>query len=67
MKYKCPCCNQYTLEQPNGSYDICPICFWEDDKIQLKELSYPNGANHISLDEARRNFALTNIEKGNNP
>ena len=35
-KYKCPCCGFYTFdEKPNGNYDICPVCFWEDDPIQL--------------------------------
>lgn len=36
MKYKCPCCSFYTFyDKPNGNYDICPVCFWEDDPIQL--------------------------------
>lgn len=29
-KYKCPCCGCYTLDE-RGAYDICPVCFWEDD------------------------------------
>ncbi len=58
MKYKCPCCDQYTLEHPSGSYDICPICFWEDDKMQLENPNYSSGANRISLVEARKNYTL---------
>lgn len=29
-KYKCLCCGYRTLEA-HGEYDICPVCFWEDD------------------------------------
>ena len=29
-KYKCLCCGYITLET-RGVYDICPVCFWEDD------------------------------------
>lgn len=29
-KYKCPCCGFYTLDE-RGAYDICPVCFWEDE------------------------------------
>ena len=29
-KYKCPCCGYYTLEDEEGHFDICPVCFWED-------------------------------------
>jgi Cysteine-rich CPCC len=39
-----------------GSYEICPVCFWEDDPVQNEDHSYSGGANHVSLDEARRNY-----------
>ncbi len=29
-KYKCLCCGYMTLET-RGEFDICPVCFWEDD------------------------------------
>ncbi len=29
-KYKCLCCGYQTLDT-RGEYDICPVCFWEDD------------------------------------
>ncbi|MEV5113035.1 hypothetical protein MRBL20_001149 [Peribacillus frigoritolerans] len=36
MKYTCPCCGYKTLdEEPPGTYDICSICFCEDDGVQL--------------------------------
>ncbi|AKN31284.1 hydrolase [Clostridium carboxidivorans P7] len=57
MKYKCPCCGYYTFaEKPNGNYDICEVCFWEDDPIQLKDSTYEGGANHVSLIQAQKNF-----------
>lgn len=57
MNYKCPCCGFYTFEEePDGTYYICPVCFWEDDPIQLQYETYEGGANHISLKEARKNY-----------
>ncbi|MFR7638462.1 MAG: CPCC family cysteine-rich protein [Allobaculum sp.] len=56
--FKCPCCGYFTFgERPNGTYDICPVCFWEDDPIQLDNPSYRGGANNVSLIEGRENFA----------
>ncbi|GAA5196915.1 CPCC family cysteine-rich protein [Microbacterium jejuense] len=57
MKYKCNCCGYFTLDDPeNGSYEICPVCFWENDWVQNNDPSYWGGANKPSLIEARRNF-----------
>ncbi len=57
QKYKCPCCGYYTYtEKPNGNYAICPVCFWEDDPIQLNDPDYTGGANTVSLNQARENF-----------
>jgi len=57
MKYKCHCCGYYTLsEKPNGSYEICPVCFWEDDIVQLNDPDYRGGANKVSLNQARKNY-----------
>ncbi len=57
MKYQCPCCGFYTFEEPpDGNYDICPVCYWEDDPVQLADEAYSGGANHVSLAQARRNF-----------
>lgn len=57
MKYKCPCCGFYTFEhRPNGTYDICKVCFWEDDPTQLGDCNYKGGANGVSLLQAKANF-----------
>lgn len=57
MKYQCPCCEYYTYtEKPEGKYDICPVCFWEDDPIQFQDVTYRDGANRVSLKQAKLNF-----------
>jgi len=56
-KYTCLCCGYKTLDEPPpGTYNICPICFWEDDGVQLDDPFYKGGANHVSLIEAQKNF-----------
>lgn len=56
-KYKCPCCGYFTFEEkPDNTFDICPVCFWEDDGVQLSKPDYAGGANHVSLNRARKNF-----------
>lgn len=57
MCFACPCCGYKTLaEKPPGTYDICEICFWEDDGIQFDDPDYSGGANKVSLREAQLNF-----------
>lgn len=57
VRYTCPCCGYKTLsEEPPGSYDICTICFWEDDKGQFEDPDCSKGPNKVSLREAQRNF-----------
>jgi hypothetical protein len=54
----CPCCGHRTLDDLSpGSYEICPVCFWEDDLIQFEDPAFRGGANRVSLTEARRNYA----------
>jgi cysteine-rich CPCC protein len=56
-KYSCRCCGFLTLtEAPHGSYEICPVCFWEDDPVQDRDPEYAGGANVPSLNTARENF-----------
>lgn len=57
MKYRCPCCGYFTFaQQPDGSYDICPVCYWEDDAMPLEDPTFEGGANGVSLNEAKENF-----------
>ena len=58
-KYFCPCCGYDTLdEEPPGTYQICKICFWEDDPIQFYDPNYKGGANTVSLIQAQKNFEM---------
>lgn len=56
-KFKCPCCNNVTLQAPPpGTYEICPVCNWEDDEYQYNNPNFSGGANKLSLNEAKRIF-----------
>jgi hypothetical protein len=53
---KCQVCGYKTISE-HGSYDICTICFWEDDGLyeDPDEIWYgPNG--DLSLTQARKNY-----------
>lgn len=55
--YACPCCGSRTLNE-RGGYDICPVCFWEDDGQDDLDADTvrggPNGS--LSLTQARVNY-----------
>ncbi|MDF9801431.1 hypothetical protein OKW21_006740 [Catalinimonas alkaloidigena] len=57
--YTCPCCGYIILSEPPGSYEICGICGWEDDAVQLANPCTKGGANSQSLDEGQSNFEYT--------
>jgi len=58
VNYACPCCGYLTLsEEPPGTFEICAVCFWEDDAVQFREPDETDGANTVSLRVARANFA----------
>ncbi|MBO0475429.1 hypothetical protein DOK76_00015 [Vagococcus sp. DIV0080] len=52
---QCPCCKYYTIEG-EGEYDICKVCFWEDDPSGIIYPKEAVGANAISLNKARKNY-----------
>jgi hypothetical protein len=43
-------------EEPPGTFEICPVCFWEDDNMQFDNPDYEGGANVVSLNQARENY-----------
>lgn len=55
--YACPCCGYLTLAG-RGDYEICDVCFWEDDGQDEHDATVvrggPNG--RLSLTQARQNF-----------
>lgn len=51
MLYPCPACGFEVFGEPPGSYDICPLCNWEDDAVQLRFPLMGGGANKECLAE----------------
>lgn len=56
LVFKCPVCGQYEFKSGPGSYEICPICGWEDDKAQYKDPNLKGGANKLSLKEYKERY-----------
>jgi hypothetical protein len=54
--YPCPCCGYRTLGEPPGSFEICAVCEWEDDSVQLRYPKLAGGANRESLIDAQIAF-----------
>lgn len=54
--YPCPVCGYYVFDYPPGSYALCPICWWEDDLVQLSFPLMEGGANTPSLYAAQQEF-----------
>lgn len=57
LPLRCPCCSCFTLSV-RGAFEICPICFWEDDGQDDYDANVirggPNG--ELSLTQARANY-----------
>lgn len=55
--YPCPCCGYLTLsENTHFTFEICPICNWEDDYVQFNDPDWEGGANDYSLNQSRQNY-----------
>jgi hypothetical protein len=50
--HPCPCCGYKTLPE-RGDYDVCPVCWWEDEGPGLKpwEISGPNAQTLIEAQQ----------------
>jgi hypothetical protein len=57
LSYDCPCCHYRTLYD-RGGFEICPVCYWEDDGQDDEDSDTvrggPNGS--LSLTQARANY-----------
>jgi hypothetical protein len=62
-KRPCPCCGHLTLEFDPGDYEICPVCYWEDDPVQSNDPDFKPGANKVSLNEARANYRAVGVSE----
>lgn len=53
---RCVCCGYKTIDE-RADYEICPVCFWENDALDISELYTPSGANHgLTIKEGRVNY-----------
>lgn len=50
--HPCPCCGYKTLPS-RADYDLCPVCWWEDEGVEPWEYSGPNARTLI---EAQQEF-----------
>lgn len=60
-RFRCPCCLYLTLTRRHD-YEICEVCFWEDDGTEdpAWELER-SGPNHgLTLAEGQANYARLN-------
>ncbi|MGI6284115.1 CPCC family cysteine-rich protein [Caproicibacterium lactatifermentans] len=51
----CPVCGKAVFKHADD-FEICPVCGWEDDGVQLDEPDLEGGANEMSLNEAREAY-----------
>lgn len=66
--HPCPACGFLTEPEGLGSYNICSVCGWENDRLQYEIPEYTGGANRESLIEAQaevlQEYPLTFTEPG---
>jgi hypothetical protein len=77
VMHYCLCCGYKTIEGyetnfgftiPPNTYDICEICYWQDDPVDYAHPDEPWGPNRVSLKQAQRNFlALGAVEESPRP
>jgi len=55
--YHCPCCGCRTLTE-RGGFNLCPVCFWEDDGQDDHDADEIRGGPNacLSLTEGRNNY-----------
>ncbi len=54
--HPCPACGYYMFSALNEQSEICQICGWHNDLVDLQEMYRPVGPNHVSLEDAQKNF-----------
>lgn len=57
-RYQCCCCGYFTLvgkKETDTLWDICPVCFWENDVSGENPDKY-SGANRMTLAQGRANY-----------
>lgn len=58
MKYTCIICGYRTLDA-RCEWEICPVCYWEDDILFDDQIDKSSAANRgLSVSQAQANFIL---------
>jgi hypothetical protein len=60
----CPVCDYQSLPI-RGNWDVCPVCGWTSDPVQEAVPDEAVGANNVSLNQARQNFAHIGLSSTN--
>lgn len=53
-KFPCPICGTRYLEEQFGSFEICPVCGWEEDGYQQRHPDETGPNKHWTLNEAKK-------------
>ncbi len=58
QRYPCPCCGNYTYKESiqKSRGVICPVCFWENDKVAKTEEDISEANHGLTLMQARENY-----------
>jgi len=57
----CDCCGATVIHE-RGTYEICPVCGWEDDPAQASDPDLAGGANDMSLNAARATWNVRQVD-----
>lgn len=49
----CPVCGKHTFE---FEFALCPVCGWQNDLLQAKNVDLYGGANKMSVNQAREAY-----------
>ena len=58
---RCPVCSKYEFAMSNN-FDVCAVCEWENDGVQLQDPDYDGGANDLSLNDYKAEWQKRNSQ-----
>ena len=65
-EHLCPVCGE-TVFSAHNSFEICPVCGWEDDGLQYINPNFSGGANADSLEDFRKKWQERQVDYKNRP